>query len=114
MPLASRLQAEKRKHPRLAVRIPAIYRSANVTLDAHVSNISQSGLFISCSSLDVVGTTGEILVSLPGQSTSVHLSGRVIWSSELPQLGMGFAFVNLTREYRLALANFLIARFCAA
>jgi uncharacterized protein (TIGR02266 family) len=114
MAVGYRLQAEKRKHPRLAVRIPAIYRSANITVDAHVSNISQSGLFISCSAVDSAGTQAEVLVSLPGRSTPVQLSGRVIWRSDLPRQGMGFAFENLPREYRLALANFLIARFCAA
>lgn len=112
MPVATTpLQAEKRKHPRMPVQIPAIYRSSSLTTDAYVSNISQGGLFISCRP-DSVGTVGEIVISLPGVKGPVPLRGRVIWARLPPQGGMGFIFEDLPREHRVALANFLIARFC--
>ena len=107
------LQMEKRKHPRLAVRIPAIYRSPTLTTDAYVANISQSGLFISCRP-DVVGAVGEIVLSLPGFASPVPLRGRVIWVRLSPEAGMGFVFQDVPRQHRVALANFLIARFCAS
>ena len=107
------LPTEKRKHPRLVVHIPAIYRSPTLTTDAYVSNISQSGLFISCRP-DAVGTVGEIVLSLPGFASPVPLRGRVIWVRLSPQAGMGFLFQDVPRQHRVVLANFLIARFCAS
>lgn len=103
---------EKRRYPRILVRLPAVYRSTNLTIDALVSNISQGGLNLSCEEVDLVGTPGEVQITLPGQSDSIKLSGHVIWSDRSSgNSGMGFCFQNLSREHRLALANFLIARY---
>jgi uncharacterized protein (TIGR02266 family) len=105
-------QAEKRFYPRMAVQIPAIYRSPSLTIDGLVSNIGQGGLFVSCRP-DVVGAVGEIVVSLPGLTGPVRLRGRVIWTRQPPQGGMGINFEDLPREHRVTLANFLIARVCS-
>jgi hypothetical protein len=92
--------------------LPAVYRSGNLTIDAYVSNISQGGLNLSCSEVDQVGTQGEVVITLPGQTESLHLPGHVKWSDRSSKTCvMGFCFDNLTREHRLALANFLIARY---
>lgn len=88
-----------------------MYRSTNLTIDAYVSNISQGGLNLSCGDVDLVGVEGEVQLTLPGQHDSLKLPGRVIWSDRATPGGMGFCFNNLCREHRLALANFLIARY---
>ena len=103
---------EKRKHPRVPVNLPAIYRSGNLTTDAYVSNISQGGAFIACAAVDAIGTQAELLISLPGRNEQVRLVGQVTWVHRVhPRPGMGITFTELGREQRLALANFLIARF---
>jgi len=104
---------EKRKHPRISVNIPAVYRSASLTVDLYVVNLSQSGAFLACPVLDVGGAVGEILLTLPGQLNPLVLHGRVVWTHHLPpRSGMGFIFTELERDHRLSLANFLIARYC--
>lgn len=92
------------------VRLPAVYRSLNLTIDAYVSNISQGGLNLSCDEVDAEGTEGEVVLTLPGQSETIQFSGRVIWADPSSP-AMGFCFDSLSRENRLALANFLIARY---
>lgn len=81
-------------------------------MDAFVSNISQGGLSLHCPHADNEGTEGEVLITLPGQQKRMKLKGEVMWcerSSRNPE--MGFRFSTLPREQRLALANFLIARY---
>lgn len=102
---------DKRKHPRLTVNLPAVYRSANMTMDAYVANLSQGGAFVAAPSVDAVGTPAHLTISLPGQAEPIRVEGRVIWVHRLhPRRGMGICFTALGREQRLALANFLIAR----
>lgn len=98
---------DKRKHPRIVVHIQATYRSGSLTLDTYAMNLSQTGLFLACRATDPIGTEAQVALALPGRS--VRLSGRVVWSG--PD-GMGIRFRDLSRDDRLAIANFLIARFC--
>jgi uncharacterized protein (TIGR02266 family) len=103
---------EKRKHPRVPVNLPAVYRSVNLTTDVYVSNISQGGAFVACPSVDGIGTHAELLVSIPGRADPLRLVGTVTWVHRMhPRPGMGITFAQLARDQRLALANFLIARF---
>jgi hypothetical protein len=103
--------AEKRKHPRILVNLPAIYHSFNLTVQAYISDLSQEGLFLTCPAVDREGTAAEIQLTIPGYSSPLKLQGRVVWCRRLPpHVGMGFSLSNLSRTDRLALANFLIAR----
>jgi hypothetical protein len=100
---------EKRKHPRIRVSLPATYRSSYITADALITNISQSGVYISCPRVDTVGTDAELRINLPGRG-ELRLKGKVVWTGTSPDQGMGFLISELPREERLILANFLIAR----
>lgn len=102
---------EKRKHPRIAVKLPATYHSLQTSVDSYVSNLSQEGLFICSPNLDKIGTLAQIQLSLPNESSPITFEGRVAWTIDRPeQSGMGLILLNLTRQQRLILANFLIAR----
>lgn len=110
-------QEERRRFPRAVVRVPAIYRSANFTVDGHVCNISQGGAGLSFPQLDPAGEAGEIQLTLPGQSEVLQLRGQIVWSRRSHDDGgadMGLRFDELDRQQRAALANFLIARFSNA
>jgi uncharacterized protein (TIGR02266 family) len=98
---------DKRKHPRIVVHIQATYRSGNLTLDSYATNLSQTGLFLASRSSDPIGTESQVTLSLPGRT--VRLSAHVVWCGSD---GMGVRFNNLSRDDRLSIANFLIARFC--
>lgn len=102
------LSVEKRKHPRITVQVAATYRSATVTLDTHAVNLSQTGAFLSGRPADPVGA--EVEVSLVFGRLPITLSAVVAWRGSG---GVGVRFRDLSREQRLALANFLIARFCS-
>ncbi len=98
---------DKRKHPRIDVNVPATYRSASLTLDTFAVNLSQTGVYLRARPADPVGT--EVQLSLSFGRTTLKLSAVVAWSCPG---GMGLRFRELSRDQRLALANFLIARFC--
>ena len=103
---------EKRRYPRIAVRLPAVYRSRELTLDAYVSDISQGGLSLTCSEADAEGAAAEVHITLPGQDQNLKLAGEVIWCQHRDGTAvMGICFAEMPREHRLALANFLIARY---
>jgi uncharacterized protein (TIGR02266 family) len=102
---------DKRRYPRFSVCLPVEYRSTNLSLEAHVLNMSQEGLFIGCSSGDKVGTPGRVKLSLPNMDQPLSLECRVVWSQkDHPHSGMGIMLTALDKELRLILANFLIAR----
>jgi hypothetical protein len=108
VPNATKTGLDKRKHPRIAVHVPVTYRSAGLTLDTQAINLSQTGAFVTGRSVDPIGTEAEVSLML-GRS-SLRIIGVVVWNNGA---GMGVRFGGLSRDDRLTLANFLIARFCS-
>jgi len=96
--------SDRRQTPRVAVHLSATYRSLSRTVDAHVLNLSQSGLFLKCSDCDQVGTAAHVELALPNREPLV-LDGVVVWSDPS---GMGIRFGDLERDARMALANFIM------
>ncbi len=114
LPVPNAPLPEKRKYPRVIVNIPAIYRSSVMTLDGYVANLSQGGVFLACASFDPPGTPAELMIMAPGLPQPIRVQGRVIWVCRMhPRQGMGLSFQDMPRDHRLALANFLLARFYA-
>lgn len=98
---------ERRKSRRVEVKVTAIYRSASLTIDARVRNLSQSGLLLECERVDDTGTQAVIeLDQADGETLAVP--SRVVWSD--PGQGMGIRFLGLTKEQRRALANLILER----
>jgi hypothetical protein len=92
---------------RIDIQVTATYRSTNLTIDAQVKNLSQTGLFLACNQVDVLGTEGHVELDRPGDTTLV-VPGTVVWSNAV--VGMGVRFAELSRDLRLELANFIIER----
>ena len=81
-------------------------------MDTWICNVSQGGMALAGPQVDGVGTECEVSLVLPGADGRLDLRGRIIWSDESAETPvMGFCFDELTREQRVALANFLLARF---
>jgi hypothetical protein len=99
---------EKRKCPRLAVRLPVIYHSLRHVQDSYLLNICQGGAFIECSILEGVGSRVSIRIALSGGAT-LTVAARVIWHEEGPHRGMGLCFQEMDRSHRAALADFLLS-----
>jgi len=103
---------ERRRFPRVDLNLPAVYRSAQRTMDTYVRNLSQGGLAIAAPQIDTTGTECQLLLTLPGHPEQLELHGRIIWTDAFTEIPtMGFRFDDLSREQRAALANFLLARF---
>lgn len=99
---------DRRKSPRVRVQVTAIYRSANLTIDARVSNLSQSGLLLECERVDETGTSAFIELD-QSDGEALVVPSRVAWS-DAAHGGMGIRFLGLSRAQRLALANFIMER----
>lgn len=98
---------ERRKSPRVDVKVTAIYRSANLTIDARVKNLSQSGLLLECERVDATGTDAVIELD-QADGEALVVPSKVVWSDS--DHGMGIRFLGLSKAQRLALANFIMER----
>jgi hypothetical protein len=98
---------DRRRCPRVPVQITATYRSTNLTIDAQVRNLSQTGLFLECDRVDATGTVAHVELDRPGDDTLV-VPSKVVWSDKV--MGMGIRFQDMSRELRAALANFILER----
>jgi hypothetical protein len=99
---------DRRKSLRVDVQVTAVYRSANLTIDARVMNLSQSGMLLECERVDATGTSAVVeLDQADGEALAVP--GKVVWS-DAGSGGMGIRFFGLARAQRLALANFIVER----
>ncbi len=91
-------RSDKRRHPRLPVRLKVAYRTAGSFLVSYTINLSRGGLFIQTDSPLPEGTPLTLELSLPGRSTPVLLNGHVAWSRRAMEDspgGMGIAFQGL-------------------
>lgn len=102
---------DRRKHPRLRVNLAATYRSSKVIVDTQVSDLSHTGLRLSACHLDDVGSSANVAIDLFGHHAPVAVSGKVVWREQdgsAESRGLGLHFERLTKDARLALANYLL------
>ena len=103
---------DRRRHPRLRVNLAATYRSSNVIADTYVSDLSHTGLRLSACDVDQVGSTANVAIDLSGHQTPVAVSGKVVWCEQdgagESSGSVGLHFEQLSKDARLALANYLL------
>ena len=90
---------EKRQHPRMPIRLPAIMVTAAVVIEGEIENISLSGAFIRCQKQLEPGERLTVTAKLPtNPSFSSH--AEVVWSrmprpeDEETSRGMGVKFID--------------------
>jgi len=98
---------DRRLSRRVPVALRAFYRSPRQTLDTHVTNLSQGGLFLSAPSESTLGTPAHVELEIPGEEQRFVLPGEVAWCGSQGK-GIGVRFFEPTRKVRLVLANFLL------
>jgi hypothetical protein len=104
---------EHRRAPRVAVDLPARYRSGTVSLDGRAGNLSQNGMFFLATSLDdQIENPIHIEIDLPDHDQPLTLHGEVRWvhADELRRAGMGIFFTQISLAERRRLANYVILR----
>ncbi len=92
---------EKRKSPRIPLKVQVKYKTPNAFLVDYSLNISKGGLFIGTEKPLPVGTSVEFQILFPNTRKPVKGAGEVMWlsagKSDEP-LGMGVKFNELDAE----------------
>jgi len=93
---------DRRAADRVAVEVPIIYHSDNLTFDARAQNLSRTGMFIASDLLDAMGTTCALRV-LPDGHAAISIGGvvkHVVTSTDAKKdqiPGMGIRFQKMSR-----------------
>jgi hypothetical protein len=95
---------DKREAVRIPVQVRAQCRSDGIIIDGLVEDVSRNGLFLKTSSLIHEGSSAELDLDLPGEST-LRLAVEVV--RVVRGVGMGLRFVGTTEPSR-SLANFIM------
>jgi len=102
------METDKRRVPRVKVKVKARYSSSQNEIEGIVTSISESGLFLYSTRLDPEGTQARIEFPIAGLNHKVHATGEVIYVGFQDGLrGMGLRFNRLTDEDREAIVKFV-------
>jgi len=97
---------DRRRSPRLELKIPVDYGSVDAFFSEFSSNINEGGMFIEMETPAELDTPVQLQFRLPGATEPVQVSGRVAWRSdgkgEGPP-GVGIEFQDLPHETREAI-----------
>lgn len=104
--------AERRKHPRIPIDLPAIYDSESLTFDAVARDISLGGLFLATELLDDVGTECKVTM-LPDGAAAIPIQGVVcrtvgVERASTTAAGMGIRFTTLSMPAKIWLGSLLM------
>jgi uncharacterized protein (TIGR02266 family) len=105
-------EREHRRAPRVAVDLPARYRSGSASLDGRAGNLSQNGMFFHAACRDELAAQQvQIEIDLPDHEKPITLTGEVRWIADSPLApGMGIRFTQVSMAERRRLANYVILR----
>lgn len=98
-------KAERRKHPRKALKWPINILADHGTIEGVTENISQEGLFIRCEEPILLNETYRVSI-MPPDKEAVGVIGKVIWSEfygmgeDDSTFGIGVCLIEITDEYR--------------
>jgi Tfp pilus assembly protein PilZ len=106
----ARDEPDRRRCCRFTVNLPALYRSKDRVIDAHIACLSWNGLRLTCSQVDRVETEATVLISLPDTPRQIAVEGSVVWrhvrEGELNEMGLSIDAIS--RDSGVMLANFLL------
>jgi PilZ domain-containing protein len=116
-------EADKRHALRIAVDLPARFRSETQSVDGRALNLSRGGIrFVGSAPrlgpslaplFDEVDTGPVFLeIDLPDEERPLSLRGVVCWSEAGPTRAVGIRFTHLPPPESRRLANFVIRRAC--
>ena len=94
---------ERRRHDRLALKVPVDYSSVDAFFTEFTTNINEGGMFIEMDTPPELGTDVALQFRLPGEEQPLQVEGRVAWISDGKAdspAGAGVEFKNLSAEAR--------------
>jgi uncharacterized protein (TIGR02266 family) len=105
------LDMEQRRHSRIAINLPARYRSGHMSLDGRVLDLSADGVRFASGIMEEGGQRVDLELDLPDDAHEpVRVSGEVRWHTHGDEPGMGIRFTDMPKNDRRRLANFVIHR----
>jgi len=95
---------ERRLHPRILVKWPAVVETPQGSLEGETKDISVDGVFIFCSKEPETGENVPILLK-PSEQRTISVVGEKIWSGSFTidnrtVFGMGVQFIHISPEDR--------------
>jgi len=99
---------ERRLHPRILVKWPAILETPQGSVEGETKDISVDGVFIFCSKDPEIGEKFSILLK-PSEQQTISVVGEKIWSGSLTidnrtVFGMGMQFLDISPAERTYIA----------
>ena len=100
---------ERRKKPRIPLRVKVEYRSVGGFVSDWTDNISEGGLFVLTENPLPVGSQVRLVFSLPGLPFLLDLRGKVRWVTAPYgfRSGMGIEFTNLGESVRHRIQEYI-------
>lgn len=98
------MSEEKRKHGRLPLVIETSWEGSGITSPARTTDISATGCFIDTLGQAQVGDTVNLKLTLR-DGENIRVEGEVMY--QLPRVGFGVRFTNITDSDRLRLESIL-------
>ncbi len=95
--------AERRRHERIALKIPVDYTSVDAFFTEFSSNVNEGGMFVEMENAPDLGTQVQLQFDLPGHNESIQVEGRIAWTSDGKDgspPGVGIEFQNLPLDAR--------------
>ena len=102
---------ERRLHPRILVKWPAVVETPQGSLEGETKDISVDGAFIFCSKEPEIGENFPIVLK-PSEQRTISVVGEKIWSGSFTidnrtVYGMGVQFIHISPEDRNYIADLI-------
>ena len=102
---------ERRLHPRILVKWPAVVETPQGSLEGETKDISVDGEFIFCSKEPEIGENFPIVLK-PSEQRTISVVGEKIWSGSFTidnrtVFGMGVQFIHISPEDRNYIADLI-------
>jgi hypothetical protein len=100
-------EGERRKGPRIPIEMWVEETTDHERYFRRAGNFSSGGLRLEHTIPLPIGTIVNLTFTLPGDNAPVSVSGEIVSNAGPEDLRMGVKFLNLTREARKAIDDYL-------
>ncbi|NIS61053.1 MAG: hypothetical protein GTO13_10225 [Proteobacteria bacterium] len=101
---------ERRKHPRVRLRIEVSYQKMDSYLHRFTDNISEGGCFIETDELLPPRTEIPLEFSFPNHAEPLVIVGEVVWVLEGTHSGMGIQYKKISGDAQKMLRKIVQSR----
>ena len=101
---------ERRKHPRVKLRIEVSYQKMDSSLHRFTENISEGGCFIETDEVLPPRTEVPLEFSFPNHPEPLVITGEVVWVVEGTHSGMGIQYKKIPPDAQKVLREVVQSR----